>query len=114
VARDSSPLLPQVSFTILLALSLKPRHGYEIMQQVDADSDGRIKLAPGSLYGAIKQLREDGLIEEFEQSDAPRRRYYRLTSLGAEALSTELDYYQTSIDLARQRQVLETGYGFAL
>lgn len=113
MARDSSPLLPQVSFTILLALSLKPRHGYEIMQQVEQDSDGRIKLVPGSLYGAIKQLREVGYIEEFEQADEPRRRYYRLTKSGATALGAELDYYQLSIDLARQRQVLEAGYGFS-
>ena len=42
--------LPQVAFSILLALSLKPRHGYEIMKQVEEDSNGKIKLGPGALY----------------------------------------------------------------
>jgi DNA-binding PadR family transcriptional regulator len=56
-------LMPQISFGIMMALSLKPRHGYEIMQQVTEDSAGRIKLGPGSLYSSIKQLIEAGLIE---------------------------------------------------
>ena len=68
--------MPQVSFSILFALSLKPRHGYELMQQVEADSRGIIKIGPGALYGAIKQLREDELIQEIEQTNE-RRRYYQ-------------------------------------
>lgn len=100
--------LPQVAFSILLALSLKPRHGYEIMQQVAEDSDGKIKLSPSSLYGSIKQLRDNNLIEEFDNGDT-RRRYYKLTNTGLRKLSSEIEYYQASVTIARQRQVLEFG-----
>lgn len=97
-------LLPHVSFSILMALSLKPRHGYEIMQQVSLDSLGKIKLGPGSLYTAIKQLSDDSLIEEVPNFD-PRRRYYRLTKKGWDSLSAELAYFDNTIKLARQRKV---------
>src|SRR5476649_1251150 len=83
-------LLPQISFSILMALSLKPRHGYEIMQQVKEDSMGKIKLGPGSLYTAIKQLVIDGLIEQTPQIPSSRRHYYQLTKLGWERLNAEI------------------------
>jgi DNA-binding PadR family transcriptional regulator len=97
-------LLPHVSFSILMALSLKPRHGYEIMQQVNADSLGKIKLGPGSLYTAIKQLSDDSLIEEVPNFDT-RRRYYRLTKKGWDKLNAELDYFGNTIKLAKERKV---------
>ena len=103
--------LPQVAFSILLALSLRERHGYEIIKQVMNDSNNKIKLSPGALYTSIKQLNEQGLVEEIDNRDDPRRRYYRLTDKGKLALGAELDYYQNSLVLARQRQVLEIGYG---
>jgi len=95
-------LIPQIPFSILLALSLKPRHGYEIMQQVADDSLGKIKLGPGSLYTAIKQLCDDGLIEEVAPEDSRRRRY-RLTSAGWARLSAELEYFDNTLKLARKR-----------
>lgn len=103
-------LMPQVPFSILMALSLKPRHGYEIMQQVAEDSAGRIKLGPGSLYTAIKQLGEDGLIEEMPFEDS-RRRYYRLTKRGWDRLNAELEYFDATVRLAKQRQAyrIQTG-----
>ena len=99
--------LPQVAFSILLALSLKPRHGYEIMKQVAEDSRGKIKLGPGALYTSIKQLNEQQLIEEVADAADTRRRYYRLTAKGRAMLRAELEYYETTILLARQRQALE-------
>lgn len=97
--------LPQVAFSILLALSLKPRHGYEIIKQVEEDSTGKIKLVPGALYTSIKKLNDQGLIEELsEASDS--RRYYKLTNAGNEALAAELSYYQAAVELGRQRQTL--------
>lgn len=96
--------LPRVSFSILLALSLRPRHGYEIMQQVKDDSDGRINLGPGALYAAIKQLKDGGLIEEVATPGDERRRSYRLTGKGNEALETELAYYESALKLAAQRR----------
>src|ERR1700712_1344115 len=92
--------LPQVAFSILLALSLKPRHGYEIMKQVDEDSDGRLKLSPGTLYGSIKQLREQELIAELNTYGNERRRYYQITDKGIAALNDELEHYERSVIIA--------------
>lgn len=102
MSRKVTNLLPQVSFSILLALSLKERHGYELMQQVEQDSKGIVRIGPGALYGAIKQLHEDGLIEEVESSDE-RRRSYRLTKRGRERLGSELRYFESAVKLALQR-----------
>lgn len=103
-------LLPQVSFSILLALSLQPRHGYEIMQQVEEDSQGKIKLGPGAMYGTIKQLHESGLIEEVISRDPDdRRRSYKLSPKGWERLNRELDYYKATVSLASKRTATESG-----
>lgn len=98
--------LPQVAFAILLAISLKPRHGYEIMKQVAEDSEGKIKLRPGALYTSIKQLNDQGLIEEVDAEADSRRRYYRLSKAGKKTLAAELKYYQATVRLARDRKVL--------
>jgi DNA-binding PadR family transcriptional regulator len=103
--------LPQVAFSILLALSLKERHGYEIIKQIGDDSNGKITLSPGALYTSIKQLLERKLISEVDQQTDPRRRYYKLSAKGKSVLGSELAYYQNTIALARQRQVLEISYG---
>lgn len=108
----SSPLLPQVTFSIMFALSLKPRHGYEIMQQVEHDSGGRVKLGPGALYGRLKELNESNFIEEMpsEQAD-DRRRYYRLTKKGWDRLGAEMDYYDQTVRLATERRLLNHNLG---
>jgi DNA-binding PadR family transcriptional regulator len=89
-----------------MALSLKPRHGYEIMKQVNEDSLGKINLGPGSLYTAIKQLSEDALVEEVP-GENERRRYYRLTQKGLDRLNAELQYFDNTVKLAKQRNVYE-------
>ena len=100
-------LLPQVTFSILFALSLKPRHGYELMQQIEHDSNGRVKLGPGALYGTIKQLAEENLIEEMPfADDNQRRRYYRLTKKGWDRLGAELKYFESTVKLAQERRIL--------
>lgn len=98
--------LPQVAFSILLALSLKERHGYEIIQQVEEDSNGKIKLGPGALYTSIKQLRGKKLITEVKHADDTRRRYYKLSGAGREVLESELEYYENAVQLAKKRQIL--------
>jgi DNA-binding PadR family transcriptional regulator len=107
-------LLPQIPLSILMAVSLRPRHGYEIMQQVSEDSGGRIKLGPGSLYTAIQQLSRDGLVEEVPGDQPGRRRYWQLTGAGRKRLNAEIRYFDETVKLARQRNVLETRPGRAI
>jgi DNA-binding PadR family transcriptional regulator len=108
--KRSIELLPQVSFSILLALSLQPRHGYEVMKQVERDSGGRIKLGPGALYGSIKQLRDAGLIEEIvNPNSTDRKRSYKLSLRGWTRLNNEIDYYKITASLGRKRIMPERG-----
>lgn len=98
--------LPKVAFGILLALSLRERHGYEIIKQVEEDSDNKIKLGPGALYTSIKQLLKRGLIAEVKHSDDTRRRYYKITGQGMKILKSEIEYYENAVLLAKKRQKL--------
>jgi DNA-binding PadR family transcriptional regulator len=113
MGKQSSNLLPQVTFSIIFALSLKPRHGYELMQQIEHDSKGKVRLGPGALYGSIKTLREDALIEEMPFEGNERRRYYRLTHKGWERLNAELEYFENTVQLARERKLLGNNFGVA-
>jgi DNA-binding PadR family transcriptional regulator len=79
--------LPPAAFHILLAVADRERHGYAIMQDVHARTGGTLRLGPGTLYGSIKRLLAEGLIEELDERPDPevddvRRRYYRITRLG--------------------------------
>ena len=74
-------------FHILVAVADQDRHGYAIMQDVAARTNGALKLSPGTLYGSIKRMLEEGLIVELSDRQRPdeddeRRRYYRLTAFG--------------------------------
>jgi DNA-binding PadR family transcriptional regulator len=87
--------LPTATLHILVALGPGEKHGYGIMRDVEALSDGAIRMGPGTLYGSIKRMVADGLIEETQpradaEIDDQRRRYYRLTSLGAKISAAEL------------------------
>ena len=89
------PLSPQV-FHILIALAGGEQHGYAIMQDVAARSGGKLRLSPGTLYGSIKRMLEQGIISELQDRERPkrsdddeRRRYYRLTSFGRKVVKAE-------------------------
>jgi DNA-binding PadR family transcriptional regulator len=87
--------LPTAAFHILLALRNEEKHGYAIMRDVEALSDGAVKIGPGTMYGSIKRMLADGLIEESEERPDPdmddeRRRYYRCTGLGERVCSAEV------------------------
>ena len=87
--------LPPAAFHILLALSNGDRHGYGIIQDVEASTNGDVRLSPGTLYRTIQRLLEQGLITEPRASALmdPRRRPYRITAFGksvARAESTRL------------------------
>jgi DNA-binding PadR family transcriptional regulator len=95
---SSSPL-SESTFLILLALT-SPRHGYAIMQEVSKLSNGRIKLGPGTLYGALNTLLERGSIHPAGESNAggERRKVYALTPAGRELLNQ---------DVARLRELVQ-------
>ena len=86
--------LSQPALHVLLALGTDAKHGYAIMQDIAAESDGRIRLLPGTLYSTIKKLLGEGLLEEVDaprkaDSDDARRRYYRVTKKGRAAAEAE-------------------------
>jgi DNA-binding PadR family transcriptional regulator len=94
-AKELPPLTPAV-FHILMALADGERHGYSIMQEIESRTGGNTKLGPGTLYGSIKRMLADGLIEESEERPDPalddvRRRYYRLSGLGRRAAVAEAE-----------------------
>ena len=110
--RDSEPggllpLSPQV-FHILIALAGGDQHGYAIMQEVAARSNGKLRLSPGTLYGSIKRMLEQGVIVELSDRDRPaapaddeRRRYYRLTPFGRKVAKAEAARLAESLEHAR-------------
>ena len=102
---DLLPLTP-VALNVLLALADGERHGYAIMLEVRERTGGRVRLGPGTLYGAIKRLKEGGVIEESRQrpeADDERRRYYRLSGFGAEVLAAEVERLDALVRAARRK-----------
>ncbi len=104
-------LTPAV-FHILLALADQERHGYGIMQEIAGRTEGQVILGPGTLYGTIKRLLADGLIEESGERPDPelddqRRRYYRLTPLGRRAASAEARRLAQLVRVSRRKHLLE-------
>jgi DNA-binding PadR family transcriptional regulator len=99
-------------FHILVALADSDRHGYAIMQDVAERTSGRMRLSPGTLYGSIKRMLDQGLIVELPDKDRPaarnddeRRRYYRLTPAGRKAVKAEA---------ARMAEMLEQARAYGL
>ncbi len=101
--QDNAPLTPPI-FYILLSLATKERHGYDIMKQVETDSKGKVKLGPGTLYGAIKRMLEGKLIVEIDSAHA-RRKYYQLTEKGRGIFNNELQRYSETVELAKQNNL---------
>lgn len=104
------PLTPAM-FHILLALADKDRHGYEIMREVEERSAGEVRVGPGTLYGSIKRMLNDELIEELEERPDPelddeRRRYYRLTDLGRRVAIAEARRLEKLVKSARSKKLL--------
>ncbi|MDZ4860018.1 MAG: helix-turn-helix transcriptional regulator [Candidatus Hydrogenedentes bacterium] len=105
-----TPLTPAV-LHILLALSTQERHGYGIMKKVEADSEGKVKMGPGTLYGSIGRMIEAGLIRGSDKKidpalDDERRIYYAITGLGQQALAAELERYRAVVAVAKQKRLL--------
>src|SRR3954470_11956674 len=99
--------LTAVVFEIALALAAGERHGYEIMQDVERRTGGRIVLHPGTLYRALARLLDQGLIEELDDrtaaaADDERRRYYRLSALGRAVARAEVERLASQVSAARR------------
>ena len=107
MSNNSIQPLTQPAFYVLLALLQRERHGYEIMKSVEQESAGQTRLGPGTLYGVIKRLLAEGLIEESGERPDPerddeRRRYYRLTAAGERRLGLELGRFEQAVRRARE------------
>lgn len=103
------PLKP-TWFHILLALADGAQHGYAIRTLVERGSDGRVHLWPATLYGTLRTLTEEGLIEalegEADPDDDARRRYYALTPFGRDVLRGETDRLHALVQAARATSAL--------
>lgn len=90
-AGEIKPLSEPV-LLILMSLAEKPRHGYALLKDIEALSNGRVRLSTGTLYGALRRLLEDVWIERFNQDDTSRdKQAYQLTATGRRQLRLELE-----------------------
>lgn len=106
-SKTYTPLTPAVLY-ILMALSTGEKHGYGIMKHVEEDSEGKVSMGPGTLYGSLKRMLDSGLVDEGDKKvdpemDDQRRIYYKITGLGQKALNEELDRYERVITLTKRR-----------
>jgi DNA-binding PadR family transcriptional regulator len=110
---DPEEFLPlkKDAFHILVALADGERHGYSIMREVAQRTDGKVRLNPSGLYGAIRRLLEDGLIEELAERPSPeqddeRRRYYRVTRRGRQVVAAEVRRLESLLEYVRESGLL--------
>src|SRR5258705_12501687 len=98
------PLPPAVCH-ILIALGEGEKHGYAVMQEVAERTDGKVRMSPGTLYGSIRRMLDEGLIEELFRRGAPaddeRRRYYHVTKFGRAVAAAEADRLAALLHHAR-------------
>ena len=103
---EQTPLSPPV-FHILLALADGERHGYSIMQEIGERTGQRVKLGPGTLYGALKRMLDDGWIEELSgDGEDERRRSYRLTAAGRKVARAEAQRLEELVIAAQAKRLL--------
>jgi DNA-binding PadR family transcriptional regulator len=100
--------LSKEAFHILLAVSKDPMHGYQITKVVFEETEGRYDLPPGTMYGALKRLLEDGMVELMPTPvlEDSRRKYYKATKLGVSSLKSEVAKMQDSILVAKKYQFI--------
>jgi DNA-binding PadR family transcriptional regulator len=112
MAKNTSPMLKSKWFHILLSLAEQELHGTAIMEEVLLRTGGAIRLWPGTLYGALREMASEGLIQEVEPpEEAPReggkRRFYAVTQRGRAVLAEEVARMEELVNLARARRVGE-------
>ena len=106
--------LPSAAFQIMLSLADNDLHGYEIMRRVEAQTDGRTRMGPGTLYSSIQALLDAGFIADVasrrdEGPNDARRRYYHLTAAGRKAARDEAERLADVLRVARAKKILRGG-----
>ncbi|MBM7663216.1 DNA-binding PadR family transcriptional regulator [Bacillus mesophilus] len=102
MAYNGGPMT-EAMYYVLLAL-MRPNHGYQLMQAITEVSNDRLKMGPGTLYGVLSRMQKDGLISLAE--DDGRRKTYKITSEGEQALRIE---YNRLKSLINDSKILEEG-----
>ena len=108
------PLTP-VGFEILLALAAEPRHGYDIMLEIERRTGGRVSLNPGTLYRALDRLAAEGLLDAAPSGEAKadaradRRRVFSISRLGAEVAEAETARLADQVRAARAMRFVRKG-----
>jgi DNA-binding PadR family transcriptional regulator len=97
-------------FQMLLSLADCDLHGYAIIQDIRERTEGEVELTASTLYAAIKRLLDAGLIDELDTrptaaQDDPRRRYYRITSMGLDVARLETARLERTLKMARQKKL---------
>jgi len=105
--------LTEATFYILLSMAVERKHGYAILKDVKALSQGRVVLSTGTLYGVLSRLLDQGLIERVEEEDAEEtgrlRKFYSLTRLGRRRLEAEMKRLHGLVAAAQQRLAQSEG-----
>ncbi len=111
-APSKEPLTP-LTLQILLAVADQPRHGYGIIKEIVASTEGRLKPATGTVYLALRRMIDGNLIEHVArpEGDDQRRRFYAPTARGLAAVEAELRQLTAVLDVARRKRLLTSGSG---
>jgi DNA-binding PadR family transcriptional regulator len=111
---DSLLPLPPATLHILMALGDDDRHGYAIIQDIAARTNGAVRMSAGTLYRSIQRMIEQGLVAEVQERPAPefddeRRRYYSITRFGTTVARAEVRRLQNLVRLARASGLVPKG-----
>ena len=104
------PLTPGM-LHVLIALADRERHGYAILKEIKRRTEDRVELSAGTLYGIIRRLYSDGMIEESDERPDPdlddeRRRYYRLTDFGRRVVAAEAERMESVLRMVRAKNLM--------
>lgn len=110
---DAFRTLTPISLAILLALLEEERHGYALMKEVEARSEGRLRPGTGTLYAAVQRMMEEGLVAQSAREPGPaedaRRRYYGITAAGRSAAESEVARLARLVEWAEPRLAGDPG-----
>ena len=110
---DPTPYLPltPAMLHVLIALADRERHGYAVLKEIKRRTEGRVEVSAGTLYGIIRRLYSDGMIEESDERPDPdlddeRRRYYRLTDFGRRVVAAEAERMEGVLQMVRAKNLM--------